>query len=206
MLRKYGSKLWCVCLNMIVIMSMDIFRHDIGKELHFTCVACHPENHCVLTGDSLGRVLLWHNLSNIRPTQAVYHWHTLPVRCIAFSSSGSYFYSGGGECVLVKWQIDNSLERNFLPRLPSTIENISVANNNLFIALSSGDNGIRILDPRFELISVIQNLVLSDSCEGSIIFDPRSKALVMNGSVGYLQFYSPYDLSLLYSVSKNMFL
>lgn len=139
------------------------------------------------------------------PTQAVYHWHTLPVRCIAFSSSGSYFYSGGGECVLVKWQMDNSLQKNFLPRLPSTLEHISVANNNVFIALSSGDNGVRILDSRLELISVIQNLVLSESSEGNIIFDPHSKALVMNGNIGYLQFFSPYDLSLMYNVSITIF-
>lgn len=186
------------------MLPTNIFRHDISKELYFTCVACHPEIQCVLTGDSLGRVILWHSLSTPNHTQAIYHWHTLPVRCIAFSSSGSYFYSGGGECVLVKWQIDNSLQKDFLPRLPSTVENISVANNNFFIALSSGDNGIRILDPRLELISTIQNLVLSDSSEGNIIFDPRSKALIMNGSSGYLQFYSPYDLSLMYSVSNTI--
>lgn len=102
--------------------------------------------------------------------------------------------------------MDNSLQKNFLPRLPSTIEWVSVSPNNLYVAVSTGDNGIRVLDGRLELMCVIQNLVLSAGEEGNIVFDPRSKALIMNGNTGYLQFYSPYDMSLLYSVSINLFL
>lgn len=160
----------------------------------------------VLTGDSLGRVLAWFNIHSKKPSSAVYHWHTLPVKCLSFSTSGSYFYSGGDECVLVKWQMDNSLHKNFLPRLPSTIEWVCVSRNNLYVAVSTGDNGIRVLDGRLELMCVIQNLVLSGGKEGNIVFDPRSKALIMNGNTGHLQFYSPYDMSLLYSVSIVFFL
>lgn len=154
-----------------------------------------------MTGDTLGRVLLWYSLESDKPSRAVYHWHTLPVQCLAFSTSGSYFFSGGGESVLVKWQYDNALKKNFVPRLPSAIKHISVANNNLFVAISLADNGIRILDSKLELVCLIQHLVLSDSNEGNIHFDPRSKALIMNGNIGHLQFFSPYDMSLLYSVS-----
>lgn len=107
--------------------------------------------------------------------------------------------------MLVKWQIDNSLQKNFLPRLPSTIGWITVSCNNLFVAVATQDNGLRVLDGRLELVCVIQNLVLSGSEEGNVVFDPRSKALVMNGSIGNLQFYSPYDMSLLYSVSNDLF-
>lgn len=180
---------------------MCIFRHTISKKLHFTCIAYHPTEEVILTGDSLGRVLLWTNIYTNSPSKAVYHWHTLPVKCLAFSTSGSYFYSGGSECVLVKWQVDNTLQKHFLPRLPSTIEWIAVSANNLFVAVSTGDNGVRVLDGRLELVCLIQNLVLSAGEEGNIVFDPRSKALIMNGSIGHLQFYSPYDMSLLYSVS-----
>lgn len=177
------------------------FRHTISRKLHFTCVTYHPTEDIVLTGDSLGRVLFWTNIHSDTPSKAVYHWHTLPVKCLTFSTSGSYFYSGGDECVLVKWQVDSSLHKNFLPRLPATIEWVSVSRNNLFVAIATADNGIRVLDGRLELLCVIQNLVLSAGEEGNIVFDPRSKALVMNGSIGHLQFYSPYDMSLLYSVS-----
>lgn len=177
------------------------FRHTISKSLHFTCVKYHPSEDAILTGDSLGRVLLWTNIHSNSPAKSVFHWHTLPVRCLAFSASGSYFYSGGGECVLVKWQADNSFEKNYLPRLPATIEWVSVSGNNQFVAVSTGDNGVRVLDGRLETVCVVQNLVLSTGEEGNVVFDPRSKALVMNGCVGHLQFYSPYDMSLLYSVS-----
>lgn len=97
--------------------------------------------------------------------------------------------------------MNNSLQKNFLPRLPSAIEHVSVANNNIFIAICTGDNAVRILDSRLETVSVIQNMVVSGNERGNMVFDMRSKALIMNGTVGHLQFYSPYDMSLLYTVS-----
>lgn len=103
--------------------------------------------------------------------------------------------------MLVKWQMDNSLQKKFLPRLPSAIEHVTVANNNIFIAICTGDNAVRVLDPQLETVSVIQNMVVSGNERGNMVFDMRSKALIMNGTVGHLQFYSPYDMSLLYTVS-----
>lgn len=81
----------------------------------FTCLACHPCEELVLTGDDTGRVILWSNIFG-KKFQSVYHWHTLPVKSVAFSTLGSYFYSGAGECVLVKWQLNDSKQKQFLPR------------------------------------------------------------------------------------------
>lgn len=144
---------------------------------------------------------MWQNIFTKTPSKAVFHWHTLPVKCIGFSTTGTYFYSGGDESVLVKWQLDNHLEKKFLPRLPSTIAQIRVSPNNSFVAISTNDNAVRIVDSRLDNVSLIQHLVIGNTLESGIVVDPKSKALVMNGNIGQIQFYSPFDNSLLYNVS-----
>lgn len=65
-------------------------RHKTGKTGRLpTCIAGHPEEECVATGDSTGRVLVWRNIFQTRPYTAVFHWHTLPVTEIVFSNSGN---------------------------------------------------------------------------------------------------------------------
>lgn len=65
-------------------------RHKTGKTGRIpTCIAGHPEEECIATGDSTGRVVVWKSLFQTRPYTAVYHWHTLPVTEIAFSKSGN---------------------------------------------------------------------------------------------------------------------
>lgn len=179
-----------------------LYRHTIDNSRSFTCIACHPSDEIVITGDNSGRAVVWRNIFAKNKVQSVFHWHTLPLRALCFSSAGSYFYSGGEECVLVKWQLDNANEKKFLPRLAAEIEHLSVAPNNLYMAVATRDNAIRIVDNQMNQINLIQHLVLGKQYESGIIYDPRTKALVMNGNQGHIQFYSPHDMSLLYSVSK----
>lgn len=189
-------------LNVILFKDLlKTYTYCIDKPREFTCVACHPEDEIVLTGDNTGRVVVWQKLFTAKPTKAVFHWHTLPVKCLGFSVTGSYFYSGGFESVLVRWQLNNHFERKFLPRLPSTISQITVSPSNTYIAVSTDDNAVRILDPRFSTVSLIQNLVIGNNFDSGIVVDPRTKCLIMNGSVGQIQFYSLHDNSLLYTVS-----
>ncbi|XP_044269516.1 WD repeat-containing protein 75 [Tribolium madens] len=180
--------------------SLRTYTFCVDKPREFTCLACHPQNQVILTGDNTGRVVMWQRILSTKPTKAVFHWHTLPVKCIGFSATGTCFYSGGDESVLVKWQLDNHFEKKFLPRLPSTIAQISVSPNNTFVAISTDDNAVRIVDSRLDSVSLIQHLVIGNSLESGIVVDPKSKALIMNGNIGQIQFYSPYDNSLLYNV------
>lgn len=89
--------------------------------------------------------------------------------------------------------------------MAAEIEHISVANNNLYMAVATRDNAIRILDNQMDQINIIQHLVLGKQYESGIIYDSRTKALIMNGNQGHIQFYSPYDMSLLYNVSEIIF-
>ncbi|CAH1179534.1 unnamed protein product [Phaedon cochleariae] len=192
----HGNRLHFVNLTDPRIIS----RCSIHDSRTFTCVACHPSEQIVLTGDSTGRVLVWQNLFSKEKIQTVFHWHTLPVRTVCFSTSGSYFYSGGEECVLVKWQLENVNDKKFVPRLAAEINQIVVANNNLYVAVATQDNAIKIFDSTLNQLTLIQHLVLGQHYDSGIVYDPRTKALIMNGNKGQLQFYTPEDMSLLYSV------
>lgn len=176
-------------------------KQNIGSNRRFTCVACHPTEEIVLTGDDSGRIVVWQAIFSKKCTQAVFHWHTLPVNCVSFSKSGSYFYSGADECVLVKWELDNPVQKNFLPRLPASIRQISVSEENTYIACATSDNAVHIYNSLFKLQALVQHLVLGDQFETGIVYDPKTKALIMNGHVGHVQFYVPQDMTLLYNVS-----
>ena len=77
-------------MHRIVEVLFGCSRQYIGGGRWFTCVACHPEERCIATGDNTGRVLIWWNLlTSGKPTWAVYHWHTLPVQAVTFSQTGN---------------------------------------------------------------------------------------------------------------------
>lgn len=120
-----------------------------------------------------------------------------------FPNQKSSFFFIGNECVLVKWQIQDVNDRRFVPRLAAEINQIAVANNNIFIAVATKDNAIRIFDNTLNQTTLIQHLVLGKSFQCGMVFDPRTRALIMNGNQGHIQFYSPEDISLLYNVSIN---
>lgn len=186
----------------------DCDKKYIGGGRWFTCVACHPEERCIATGDNTGRVLIWWNLlTSGKPTWAVYHWHTLQVQAVTFSQTGSHFYSGAGECVLVKWTVDRPLDRQFLPRLPAAICHLSLAPDNRYLAISTSDNGIQIVNAQLNQISVIQHFTWQVEAKqgvptfsAGISVDPRSQSMVMNGRTGHIQFYSPRTRTLLYNL------
>ncbi len=117
------------------------------------------------TGDISGRILIWRDFVNqTMPVKAVYHWHTLAVSSVCFSSEGllllrgsvcvlimyyffllykylgEYLYSGGSEKVMVKWRLGMS-RKQFLPRMGSTIKFIVNAPDNICVATSHSDNG-----------------------------------------------------------------
>ena len=58
----------------------------------FTCVAAHPTEWVVATGDDSGRILIWRKfLEEKSPAKSVFHWHTLPVADLIFSTDGKLF-------------------------------------------------------------------------------------------------------------------
>lgn len=64
-------------------------RIKLGSERTVTVVQCHPLSNTLAIGDNTGRVVLYYNVMHkIDRSQTVYHWHTLPVNDVIFTSSG----------------------------------------------------------------------------------------------------------------------
>lgn len=164
----------------------------------------------VATGDVLGRILIWRDLSSNKELIAYdsYHWHHTPVTSIAFSSSGTIFYSGGSEAVLVKWTMNEPNNRSYLPRMSAPIAHLAVGADNLKIVVATKDNAVQIFDPQLKLQSTVQHLTWmpEDYTELNpfpvgLQVNPRTQSLVLNGRSGHLQFFSTHTNSFLYNVS-----
>ncbi|KAL1137709.1 hypothetical protein AAG570_009405, partial [Ranatra chinensis] len=196
-----------VVTSFLNICSID--GYTLAKERQWTCVRCHQDESIVAAGDSAGRVLVWRNPfhKSKMGAQCIYHWHTLPCQDIALTPAGSIMYTGGGEHVLVKWNIENPNIRHYLPRLSAEIMHITVSADNLLVAVSTLDNGIQIIESQNKLRCVLQQLVwgvipTADSklFPAGLNFDRRTGGLVLNGRPGHLQFYSPQSEILLFNV------
>lgn len=185
----------------------------------------------VATGDAVGRIFLWRNIFHkgnepatvsfctvivkeafsiifFKLTQTLYHWHHTAVNAIAFTESGTNFYSGGDEAVLVRWNLNQSDNKSFLPRVWGNPRHIAVSLGNQKIALATNDNGIQILNTQLKPITVIQNFTwiaddktVQDKFPIGLRVNPRTSSLVLNGRVGHLQFFSTHTRSLLFNVS-----
>ncbi|KAG7168334.1 WD repeat-containing protein 75-like, partial [Homarus americanus] len=119
-----------------------LLKHLVDTRF-LTCLAFHPTQDVIATGDITGRIVLWYEFASATPTKMELHWHMLPVVDLAFSFTGNVLYSGGGESVLVKWQLTEQ-KRYFLPRLGMRIKFIATDTLNNYVVASLSDNGIAL--------------------------------------------------------------
>ncbi|XP_064648354.1 WD repeat-containing protein 75-like [Lineus longissimus] len=162
----------------------------------FTCVACHPREYCIATGLTSGRICLWWNFVNLKHVVTTYHhWHYLPVTDLRFTQEGSYLLSGGHECVLVRWQ-NNMQHKDFMPRLGAPINHVTCSHDNTMYVTSHTDNVIQVMTHTLKREQNFQGLAkghlghpTKNPIPTGLLVDPRTKALVLNGKPGHLQFY-----------------
>ncbi|KAM5326706.1 WD repeat-containing protein 75 [Glossophaga mutica] len=168
---------------------------------NFTCVACHPKEDCIATGHKDGKIRLWRNFYDDKKyTYTCLHWHHDMVMDLAFSVTGTSLLSGGRESVLVEWRDAAEKNKEFLPRLGATIEHISVSPAGDLFCTSHSDNKIIVIHRNLEASAVIQGLVKDSNILTGLMIDPRTKALVLNGKPGHLQFYSLQSDKQLYNL------
>uniref|UniRef100_A0A3Q3X3F3 C2H2-type domain-containing protein n=1 Tax=Mola mola TaxID=94237 RepID=A0A3Q3X3F3_MOLML len=171
-----------------------------GGKNTFTCVACHPKEDCIATGHEDGKIRLWRNFSHKKEyTYTTLHWHHSAVSSLCFTPEGTNLLSGGIESVLVQWKYSQESQRDFLPRLGAAITHIAVSPDGALFCTSHSDNKITIIQSCVKVSAVIQGLVKGD-VRTDLMVDPRSKALVLNGKPGHLQFYSLQRDKLLYNL------
>ncbi|XP_043105326.1 WD repeat-containing protein 75 [Puntigrus tetrazona] len=162
-----------------------------GAKNAFTCVACHPTDDCIATGHADGKIRLWRNFIHKKEyTYSTHHWHHNAVNTLCFTPEGTHLLSGGIESVLIQWQYGAGNKKEILPRLGGSILHISVSSDGQLFCTSHLDNKIKIIESSFKVCGVIQGLVKGDGVLTDLMIDPHSKALVLNGKPGHLQFYS----------------
>uniref|UniRef100_A0A673GCJ1 WD repeat-containing protein 75-like n=1 Tax=Sinocyclocheilus rhinocerous TaxID=307959 RepID=A0A673GCJ1_9TELE len=160
-----------------------------GAKNAFTCIACHPTDDCIATGHEDGKIRLWRNFIHKKEyTYSTQHWHHNAVNTLCFTPEGTHLLSGGIESVLVQWQYGAGNRKEFLPRLGGSILHISVSSDGQLFCTSHSDNS-KLLS--FKCLFLPMLFMLSgDGVLTDLMIDPRSKALVLNGKPGHLQFYS----------------
>ncbi|NXD36972.1 WDR75 protein, partial [Copsychus sechellarum] len=162
-----------------------------GGDNRFSCVVCHPKEDCIATGHADGKIRLWRNFHHKKEyTYSTLHWHHDIVMDLAFSMEGTRLLSGGVESVLVQWHNESSCQKDFLPRLGSPIEYISMSSDGILCCTLHTDNRISIINSNLRFSRSIQGLIKSRDVKTGLVVDPRTKALVLNGEPGHLQFYS----------------
>ncbi|XP_018552227.1 WD repeat-containing protein 75 [Lates calcarifer] len=172
-----------------------------GGRNTFTCVACHPKDDCIATGHEDGKIRLWRNFNHKKEyTYTTLHWHHSAVSSLRFTPEGTNLLSGGVESVLVQWRYNQESQRDFLPRLGAAITHITISPDGALFCTSHSDNKITIIQSCVKVSAVIQGLVKGESVRTDLMVDPRSKAMVLNGKPGHLQFYSLQRDKLLYNL------
>uniref|UniRef100_A0A7N8Y5D2 WD repeat domain 75 n=1 Tax=Mastacembelus armatus TaxID=205130 RepID=A0A7N8Y5D2_9TELE len=172
-----------------------------GGKNTFTCITCHPKDDCIATGHEDGKIRLWRNFNHKKEyTYSTLHWHHTEVSSVRFTPEGTNLLSGGVESVLVQWRYNQESQRDFLPRLGAAITHIAVSPDGALFCTSHSDNSKEL----FTCISLHGVCLFcsgtGESVRTDLTVDPRSKAMVLNGKPGHLQFYSLQRDKLLYNL------
>ncbi|CAF1215594.1 unnamed protein product [Adineta ricciae] len=207
-INSEGSTIYLLNLLNLQIKTYSITKQNLSYHEKVTCARIHPTEECLALGTQSGRIVLWYNYlnsSNKEPTISYLHWHSLPVICLTFSFDGSYLFSAGHECVLVKWLYRKS-EPTFCPRLGASILHVNSSNDQTFYVTTHSDNTIHLIGSNLSILQTIGGinqmfLPQQASLPAGIHVFARQQALVMNsGKPGYLQFMSMENGKLLYNL------
>uniref|UniRef100_A0A8C5E1L5 WD repeat-containing protein 75 second beta-propeller domain-containing protein n=1 Tax=Gouania willdenowi TaxID=441366 RepID=A0A8C5E1L5_GOUWI len=171
-----------------------------GRKNTFSCVTCHPTDDCIATGHEDGQIRLWRNFSHKKEyTYSTLHWHHTTVGSLCFTPEGTNLLSGGVESVLVQWRYNQDTQRDFLPRLGAAITHVTVSPDGTLFTTTHSDNSKSCYTLTAQAL-LICLYCSRESIETDLLIDPRSKALVMNGKPGHLQFYSLQRDKLMYNL------
>ncbi|EDV33385.1 uncharacterized protein Dana_GF24153 [Drosophila ananassae] len=190
-------------------VSWNFVRFKSANQNLITCVRMSACEKVAATGDSSGQIFVWREFENQKTmTNRLFHWHHTEVTSLAFSPSGVSLYSGGHECVLVKWPLAMPEKRKYVPRMASVIRHIVVSNDSENVLVCTEDNAIQLLSGSSHTIkSTVQHFTYETQDKTGrskfplgLCLNPRTNSLVLNGRTGHLQFYSAYNKSMLYNL------
>lgn len=162
------------------------------SEVPFTCIASHPRDEVVATGNELGQICIWSNfIEGSRPTKSLHHWHSNPLTDLCFSSHGTTLYSGGQEAVVVAWELATG-QKQLFPRIGAPIKFMINDRHNRILVITKTDNSIDILrtdfSKRSDKITTVNEAVKSTDRNRQISYLKYLDSLVIMGRPGHLQF------------------
>jgi WD40 repeat protein len=114
--------------------------------------------------------------------------HRGPVKCIAFSSDGSWLASGGRDRTVVVWDVSNRSIRKLLTGAGEPITGIAFSSDNTLLAAASQDGAVRVWEIQMDLppITLLRKRQVAES-QGAppifaIVFLPNKKILAAGGA------------------------
>ena len=182
------NKMLCYDKN---LSTSQYFTTD--KKRPLTVVRCHPTEKVIACGDISGRILIVNGYGSkecLSSAKSILHWHSCPVRTIAWSSEGSHLYSGGDERVMCKWFPEENSKPFFLPRCGAEIADIQTSDNG--VALQLSNNSVKILNkqdcPVQELLGLSKN---GSGWPVGLAWNERTRSMYLNGDTGHIQVFNP---------------
>ena len=158
--------------------SSAVARFNLAKRA--TCIAAHPTELLIASGDIEGAITLWFLDANLQlQGKTQMHWHAHGVSSLTFTNEGGYLLSGGEEAVLVVWQHSTGTKR-FLPRQGAPLAGVIVDRRDLVFGVVCQDNSVRVIDvPSYDTLRVIQGLKLGPdgaaiNARAGMCIDPMS--------------------------------
>lgn len=160
-----------------------ISRTQVHLPQRVTAAAVTSDGMTVAIGDVVGCVSVYREVGErlgqiagqvkplAAPVPSKLHWHSSAVSSLCFTGGDSVLLSGGAEAVLVSWKMSQADfgDRSFRPRLGGTIWGIAPSPDGRLLALTCGDNSVRIIDAfSMHLRAEIQGLAVpTEAISGS---------------------------------------
>ena len=180
---QVGSK-----IHLYTSLGVTSWSQKLDKKRPITFLKCAPKGVSFATGDQSGKIRAWRGQSNFVEG----HWHSLPIEALDFSLEGTHLYSGGGEGVIVKWEVKTMARLALVPRMGTNL--IKITNSYDRVIAATKHNTMKVFSSNLEEQTAIVGLSAKEVTK----LKWHSGSLVLISSDHHLQFFNP-----LYSTQKH---
>ena len=180
---QVGSK-----IHLYTSLGVTSWSQKLDKKRPITFLKCAPKGVSFATGDQSGKIRAWRGQSNFVEG----HWHSLPIEALDFSLEGTHLYSGGGEGVIVKWEVKTMARLALVPRMGTNL--IKITNSFDRVIAATKHNTMKVFSSNLEEQTAIVGLSAKEVTK----LKWHSGSLVLISSDHHLQFFNP-----LYSTQKH---
>ena len=180
---QVGSK-----VHLYTSLGVTSWSQKLDKKRPITFLKCAPKGVSFATGDQSGKIRAWRGQSNFVEG----HWHSLPIEALDFSLEGTHLYSGGGEGVIVKWEVKTMARLALVPRMGTNL--IKITNSYDRVIAATKQNTMKVFSSNLEEQTAIVGLSAKEVTK----LKWHSGSLVLISSDHHLQFFNP-----LYSTQKH---